>query len=454
MRLSGKILALLCLACLIVGCRQEKSVQQEFPLPDTLFVGTLYSPTSFFIYKNDTLGYEYERIMDFARTKGIHVAFRVASNMSSMLEMLADGSVQILAYEIPETAEFKDSLTHCGLSNTTYQVLVQLQTDSTLTDVTQLVGRDVYVERNSKYESRLQNLNNEIGGGINIHYFSKDTLITEDLIEMVSDGDIPLAVVDSDIARLNRTYYNNINIDLRISFPQRSSWAVSKANKWLADSVNAWAETATARSLSKELLKRYFELSKGLPSASFHLKPGEISPYDSIFRKYAPTIGWDWKMLAAIAFTESQFDPTVVSWAGARGIMQLMPGTARAYGLDPEEIEDPECSVKAAVASIKDLIHIFEPKVKSREELIRFVLAAYNSGAGHILDAIALAEKYGKDPALWYDNVEEAVMWKSNPQYYNDPVCRFGYFRGKQTVNYVPTVENHYLNFSTKSQKK
>ncbi len=452
MRFALQIAIISILSATLLGCSEKASETVVNKLPDTLYVGTLYSPTSFFIYKNDTLGYEYERIIDFAKSHDKKVIFRIAPNMNSLLQMLANDSVQLLAYEIPVTAEFKDSVVHCGISNTTYQVLVQPQNDSVITDVTQLVGRDIYVELNSKYESRLRNLNNEIGGGINIHIFNRDTLITEDLIEMVSNGEIPLTIVDSDIARLNRTYYNNINIDLRVSFPQRSSWAVSKGNEWMADSVNMWAESTTARSLSKELLKRYFELSKGLPQASINLKRGEISPYDSIFRKYAPTIDWDWKLLAAVAYTESHFDPSVVSWAGARGIMQLMPGTARAYGLAPDEVEEPDPCVRAAVLSIKDLIKIFGPKVKDKQELTRFVLAAYNSGAGHIIDAMALAEKYGKDPCVWYDNVEEAVMWKSNPQYYNDPVCRFGYFRGKQTVTYVPTVEEHYLNFRTKSK--
>ena len=112
---------------------------------------------------------------------------------------------------------------------------MQPRGDSLITDVTQLVGRDVYVEQNSKYEYRLQNLNNELGGGINIHSMPQDSLITEDLIGLISEGKLPLTIVDSDIARLNKTYYDDIDISLAVSFPQRASWAVRTDNNLLAD---------------------------------------------------------------------------------------------------------------------------------------------------------------------------------------------------------------------------
>lgn len=448
------LFALLVFAVMGDACKSAPEQKEEIHrFPDTLFVGTLYSPTSYFIYKNDTLGFEYERVKEFAKAKKVNVKFRVAPNMESMLNMLKAGEVDLLAYEIPETSEFKDSILHCGFSNVTYQVLVQPKSDSLLHDVTELVGRDVYVEKNSKYESRLRNLNDEVGGGINIHCYSKDTLITEDLIEMVSDGEIPLTIVDSDIARLNKTYYEDIDISMQVSFPQRSSWAVREENSWLADTINAWVSTGFARTRSKELLKRYFELSKESPEFMYKLKPGDLSPYDSIFKVYSKEIDWDWRLLVAIAKTESSFNPTVVSWAGARGVMQLMPSTAAHYGVSEDEIEEPVANIRAAVMNLKDLINLFKDSAADEDELIRFVLAGYNAGAGHILDAIALAEKHGMESGVWYGNVEDAVMWKSRPGYYNDPVCRYGYFRGSETVNYVTTVEGYYLDYVSSSEE-
>ena len=131
-------------------------------------------------------------------------------------------------------------------------------------------------------------------------------------------------------------------------------------------------------------------------------------------------------------------------------MMQLMPRTAAHYGRHDGSITDPDNSVYAASRYIADLNRILSSYVKDRDERIKFILAAYNSGIAHIYDAIALARKHGKNPALWHDNVSEALMMKSNPEYYNDPVCRYGYFRGRQTVEYVKEVTRVYERFKGK----
>ena len=149
-----------------------------------------------------------------------------------------------------------------------------------------------------------------------------------------------------------------------------------------------------------------------------------ISPYDSLFRVYADTIGWDWKMLAAVAYVESKFDTAAVSAVGAQGLMQMMPRTARAMGV-PEGMErDPNESVRAATDYFIYLSRIFR-RVPENERM-HFVLAAYNAGFGHIYDAMRLADKYGKDRHVWNDNVETYLRLKNDSVYYTDSVCRNG----------------------------
>ena len=124
--------------------------------------------------------------------------------------------------------------------------------------------------------------------------------------------------------------------------------------------------------------------------------------------------------------------------------MQIMPGTARAYGHTPEEIVHPETAIATAVKIMRDLDRSLAKTVKDSIERRKFVIGAYNSGVAHIYDAIALAQKYGYDPTVWDGNVATALLMKANPEYYNDPVCRFGYFRGRQTVIYVRHVMEFY----------
>lgn len=416
----------------------------EGVLPDTLRVGTLYSPSSFFLYRGDSLGYDYELVKQFAADKGLALDVRTAPSMARMIEMLDSGLIDIAAYEVPVTGEYKRKVLPCGYENITTQVLVQPTAGGErITDVTQLVGRDVYVERGSKYEHRLRNLDEELGGGINIITVDRDTLIAEDLIDMVSTGKIPLTVVDSDVAQINATYYANIDISLPLSMEQRASWAVDRDRKWLADSIDAWAAQSAPAQAQKDLLKRYFQLSKvdGTPY-QMDFGNGVISRYDNIFRRYAPNIDWDWRMLAAQAYTESKFKPNARSFAGARGLMQIMPRTGRAYGL--RNANDPEQSVKAAVKFLDDLDRQLQKLVPDDAERKKFMLAAYNGGLGHVLDAMRLAEKHGMDPTVWDENVAEAALMLANPKYYNDPVVKYGYLRGRETYNYVKRIMDFY----------
>lgn len=430
----------------------ETAIEQR--LPDTLRVATLYSPTSYFLYRDEPMGYDYSLLMQFAADKGMVVDLTVASSLGKMIEMLDSGDVDLLAYEIPVTAEYKQKIEACGPELMTHQVLVQPKVNGKpqITDATQLVGKEVYVEENSKYHYRLRNLNDELGGGINIHVIDRDTLITEDLIDMVSEGEIPLTVVDSDVARINKTYYSDLDISVPLSFPQKASWGVATDHKWLADSINDWFRQENPKQRQAQLLKRYFELSKD-DGGSFYIpdfKNGKISPYDNLFKTYAGQIGMDWRLLAAQGYHESHFDSTRVSWAGARGIMQIMPRTARAYDLPASRITNPEANISTAAKIIRDLDKSLSRKISDKNERSKFVIAAYNSGLAHVLDAIALAEKYGKNPQVWDGNVESALLMKANPEYYTDPVCRAGYFRGRQTVAYVREV----MAFYNKAKKK
>lgn len=419
------------------------------PLPDTLRVGTLYSPTSYFIYRETEMGYDYDRIREFTAEKGIALKLEVLPSLASAIEKLDSGKIDMIAYEVPITSDYRNKVVHCGTQSITHQVLVQpkAKDGKRISDVTELVGREVWVEKDSKYHQRLINLDKEVGGGIIIRPIDRDTLITEDLIAMVSDGEIGLTVVDSDIAQINKTYYNDLDITLEISFEQLASWGVSPSMPWLADSINSWSDSNPTKQKQAVLLKRYFERSKSesqMSPVAFIFKNGQICPYDHLFKSAAKTIGWDWRLMAAQAYTESRFDSSVVSWAGARGIMQLMPSTARAYGLTPENITNNAANIAAAAKVIASLEKIFANKVKDPTERKKFIIAAYNSGAAHILDAIAIAKKCGFNPEVWDGNVADALALKSNPEYYNDPVCKYGYFKATQTRSYVVHVYDFY----------
>lgn len=458
--ITAVVVALLCLWTSSCGRARENgtdnhnvdstlvSSEEKHQLPDTLRVGTLYSPTSYFIYRETEMGFDYDLVKRLGQDKGMAVEFILANNLGRAIELLDSGKIDLLAYEVPVTAEYLERVVPCGVENVTHQVLVQPKKDdgSMVTDVTQLVGREIFVEKDSKYYFRMQNLNEELGGGITIKDVKRDTLITEDLIAMVSDGEIPLTVVDSDIAQLNQTYFLQIDVSVEVSFPQRSAWAVSPRNKWLADTINEWADRESLTVERASLLKRYYERSKQAVGEEIDIdfSTGRMSPYDALFKRHAATLGWDWRLLSSVAFVESHYDASQVSWAGARGIMQLMPSTAKGYGLTMDRITDNDACIATAVKVFQSLDDTMKKYVSNPKERIKFILAGYNSGPAHILDAIAIAKKVGTPPDVWDGSVADALMLKTNPEFYNAPGVKYGYFNGRQTYDYVHKVMDCY----------
>lgn len=440
-----------------MGCTRQppKTDLCTYDLPQMkdsgeLVVLTLYSSTSYFVYRGEDMGFQYELSRQLADSLGVTLKMKTAKNVRELVRMLNRHEGDLIAYNLPVRKKWRDSLLYCGREHVSHQVIVQRDGShrKILTDVTQLVGKDVYVKP-GKHRQRLENLNRELGGGIRIHTVRGDSVTVEDLMAQVARGQIDYTVADDDVALLNKTYYANLNVSLVISFDQKSSWAVRPDCPLLAQAVTRWYEANVTSTTYTASEKRYFERSKSVVhSPILSLREGKISHYDDLFRKYAKEIDWDWRLLASLAYTESNFDTAAVSWAGARGLMQLMPSTARAMGVPEGKDAEPEESVKAAVKYIGLTTESFMNVPEA--ERINFVLASYNSGIGHVLDAMALAEKYGKDKYVWRDNVEKYIVLKSDEEYFSDPVCRFGYFRGIETYNFVRDVTARYERYKEK----
>lgn len=410
---------------------------------DTLIVATLYGPISYFSYKESEMGYEYEYVRFLCKELGVELKLKVAQNLTSLLEMLENSEVDLVAYRVPYTEENKSKIEFTKREYISNQVLVQSKSDTLITNVLQLSGKKITVVPNSIYSKRINFLNDEIGGGIDI-VFASDTAKVEDLIADVAHHRVSYTFAEKDIARLNKTYFGNIDYNLDVSFPQRAAWCVSKKSPELLKYINEWVKNTSKSVRYSAIYNKYFEKSKYFESVGFKKIPNynRISSYDDYFKLYSTIVGWDWRLLAAVAYKESKFDPTVTSWAGACGLMQIMPKTALSLGLTEEEFYDPEKNIRAAAHYLNKMKKLF-PNIEDEREKVKFVLASYNAGPGHIFDARALTLKAGKNPDSW-DEVREYLRLKSNPEYYNDEVCKYGYCRGEEPINYVDAITTKY----------
>lgn len=234
-----------------------------------------------------------------------------------------------------------------------------------------------------------------------------------------------------------------------------AAWAVRREAKQLQSSLCEWVASnrSSFRDFTTIRIKgsggKTYSPRRNVKSPILNLAKGQISTFDIYFKQYSRQCGWDWKLLAAQAYQESGFDPNAVSWMGAMGLMQLMPATARNVGVSQDKVFDPESNVRGATRLISQLNSHYSA-IRSENERINFILAAYNAGPGHVDDARALASKNGKDPNVWKDNVDYYILNMCKAEFYNQPEVKHGYFRGTETYDYVNKIRTRWDEYRNK----
>jgi len=421
---------------------------KEITKTDTLRVATMYGSTSYFLFRDELMGFDYEMVENLASNLHLNLKISIATSENEMTQWLQENKVDIVAYNVIQTKELKKNFSFVLPQTESYQVLVQNMGSNALSEVTELAGKNVYVNENSIFYDRLQALNDEIGGTINIKTVD-DSISNDDLIDMVAENKIGYTLAFHNTALLHKSYSNTLDCHMEVGFDQHNGWIIRKKSRYLKKAIEKWEKNTATVQIQSVLFDKYWDKSPYFALRKVKIPRGSISPYDHFFKKYAQSINWDWRLLAALAFHESRFDPENESWAGAEGLMQLMPRTALKFGLNKNTVLDPELNIEAGVQYIKSLNLSFR-QIENKDERIKFILAAYNSGPAHILDAMALARKFGKNPHIWYNQVEYFLLKKNDPQYYNDPVVKYGYYRGKETARYVHNTLNTFEKYQNR----
>lgn len=442
---------------------EEKVVHfdfKEIKMRGKLIALTGYNAYSYFIYRGQPMGFEYELVRQLADHLNVDLEIKVVKDIKKMVKMLNEGKGDLIAFNLTVTKQRKETLAFTKHHNTTKQVLVQRRPENwrqmriheieeeLIRSPLDLEGKTVYVRSNSAYLNRLKNLSDEIGGGIEIIESGAD-YSTEDLIRMVSEGEIDYTISDQNIANLNQSYFDNIDTGTNISLEQKVAWAVRKNSPNLLSLVNDWIDEIKEEPRYYVLYNKYYKsrnsYRRRIESDYFSLTGGKISKYDDLIKELAKELNWDWRIVASLIYQESQFNPSAESWAGAVGLMQLMPATAEEFGL--QNPTNPKENLEAGIKYLEWLDDFWEPAITDSLERIKFVLASYNIGLGHIVDARKLADKYSADPNVWFDNVEFYLLQKSKKKFYTDEVVRNGYSRGTETVNYVEEIFERYEHY-------
>lgn len=454
---------------------------------DTLRALLVNNSTSYFIYRGEAMGYEFRALRRFADDNDLVLKVVPVDDRTELFRRLNEGEGDVAAGRLIPSETYDGHVLLTGDLYRTRPSLVQrdgapdgtifpdpidsildredfrsARLDSlggrAIAEMVQpirhpreLVGEQVYLPRSAEYVERLAEIYDDEGETVEIVEVDR-ALSAEPLIRGVARGAIRFTVAPANVAELKEDYYENITAAPTVGPRHPVTWAVRTSSTELQRRLDGWIETnGGEEGYLAELYDEYFvdraSYNERVASEYLTTQTGRLSEHDGLLFDHARALGWDWRLLASQAFQESRFNPRAESWAGARGILQLMPGTARDMGV--RNSWDPEENVEGAVRYLAWLEERWSERIPDPDQRLRFVLASYNAGFGHVEDAQRMAEKYGDDPNDW-ESVAFWMLQLSKRRYYTDPVVRYGYVRGLEPVTYVALILErfeHYQEF-------
>ena len=421
----------------------------------------VYSSTSYFLYKGQPMGFEYEILQRLAKHLNLKLEIVISDDLDAEFEVLNRGDVDIIAHGMTITNQRKWEVDFTEYLYLTKQVLVQKKPDNFRTiswsalqkqlidDPMDLIGDTVSIRKNSAYHERIESLSNELGGTIYIDTLDSK-LSTGEIIDMVVNGEIKYTIADENLAKINASTNPILKIDVPISFSQRIAWVTRKKSKNLTNVVNQWILKQRKTTDYFVIYNKYFKnrksISKRIESNYYLNSTGVLSPYDELIKKYAKELPWNWELLASQVYQESKFDPKARSWASAHGLLQLMPATAKELGVSNPS--DPEQSIRGGVKYLKRIWERWS-EIPDSLERIKFTLASYNAGFEHIQDARTLTKINNGDPNIWEGQVEKSLLNLTYQRYYSKPEIKYGYVHGIEPVKYVNEILDRNTKYKT-----
>jgi len=439
------------------ACKQQP-VEEIVDLPQIrekkkIVVAMCNNAVDYFVHEGELMGFQYEVLGELSKHLDLKVEFLTGKSYAENLFFLADKQCDIvvsgwLPYDEALQASVVDTLYMERLAlvqrkpDNRRKMTAKESEESMVRHSENLNGKTVYASGWSPLIN-----GKDFVADRHIQFVTFEGILSEGLIRMVANGELDYAVCNWSEARLFAQYFDHI--DMKTGLGELPvGWLVRPSSVELLQELRQWLATFKTTSKFAVLYQKYhtgITIQRMVGNQFISGRNGVISMYDDIFRKYGSEIGWDWRLLAALVYQESRFIPDVRSRKGAYGLMQLMPATLSYFGADTTAT--PDRHIAAGVAFIKYLDRIFVQHVTDKDERIKFILASYNIGPGHILDARRLAEKYGKDADVWDNNVDSCLLSKSDPKYYKDPDVRHGKCNGKETFMFVTQILERYEHY-------
>jgi len=430
------VLAVLFLLITLNQCQVGKRNLQSL---DTLRILTRNAPTTYYIGSNEEpRGFEHDLAAGFADSLGVVPKFVIINSVDGILEAMAAGEGDIAAAGLTRTDDRMERFQFGpGYFNIQQQVVYR-RGGPNPDSIPDLVGLHMKVIQNSSYTERLSALQERYPG---LTWEMTTALSTEELMRHVVRGSLDVTVADANIIRINQRYYPELRVAFPISETQQLAWILSERVPGLEDAVHSWFEEIRSSGQLAVVRERYYghaTIFDYVDIRAFHRRiESRLPRYEPLFRQAAGESGLPWTLLAAQSYQESHWRAHAISPTGVRGLMMLTQITARSLGVTNRL--DPKQSVMGGAEYMLRLLNRLPDGIPERQQ-IRFALAAYNVGMGHLRDARTLAERLGHDPDRW-QNMEEVLPLLSHREYYT--TLKYGYARGTEPVRYVNRVLNY-----------
>ncbi len=408
-----------------------------------LRVLTRNNAATYFLYRGRQMGFEFELARDFAKSIGCRVQIVVPPKADQLIPWLLDGRGDVIAAAMTVTPDRSARVAFSRPYNRVSEMVVVHAGEDDVRGPRDLTGRSVLVRRSSSYHESLEELRRTVDVGI---IEAPEEVETEQLIAWVANGLYDITIADSNIVDIELTYRDDVKPAFALGDPKDIAWAVRPGDVELLGAIDAYFDRIYRGTFYNVLQKKYFRSKRNVSrfARARPVRAGKLSPFDEAFRRVGREVEIDWRLLVAVGFQESGFDPTATSWAGAVGLMQTMPQTAEDLGVEGD-LRDPDVAIEAGGRYLRRLMDRFEPALPFGER-VRFALASYNAGHGHVHDGRRLAVALGYDPDVWFDNVERAIPLLARESYASK--ARFGYCRCSETRDYVRQVNQRYLAYS------
>lgn len=409
-----------------------------------LRVLTRNSATSFFLYRGEQLGFEYELAQAFAKSLKVRLEIVIPPSRDALFSYLKEGRGDLIAAGLAATPERRKDWAFSAPYTKVSQLLLVPVSDTTTQGLADLKGKKIAVRQSSSYYQTLKPLKDKYGFELQL---VPEEMETEEILGKLGEGKYAASAADSNIVEVEMTYNDKIRSAGPIGELDDVAWAMRKESPKLKEEADAFIKSIYKGAFYNLTVKKYFKNPKQMREAASDdrsEKGGSLSPFDALVKKFATQFEMDWRLVTSQMYEESHFDPAAKSWVGALGLMQVMPKTGLELGF-PDVVE-PEHGINAGIMLVSRYSKALSgPKVKEKDRM-RMAIAAYNCGIGHILDARRLAADMGLNPDKWFGNVEKALLELAKPEIAKK--ARYGYCRGSEPVAYVSRIQSRYEAYS------